>query len=220
MPIAIETAAFVSVVRPLLESNDLQGLLSALRQRWDCRQISRLVAHGDRDTRKVALLCLAMVAGRDCIELVQGQLSDSDRMINQMAEHALWSIWFRMGSPAANSELCRGSKALSARNLAVALECIDRAIECDPGFAEAYNQRAILRFMQDRFEESIADCRKAIRLMPCHFGAWACMGHCFLHLGQLDHAQRAYERAISINPHLDSVRETIVEIQHRVKKTA
>ena len=55
--------------------------------------------------------------------------------------------------------------------------------------------------------------------MPCHFGAWAGMGHCFLHLGQLDHAIRAYQRAIAINPHLECVRQTLAEIVRENVKT-
>jgi tetratricopeptide (TPR) repeat protein len=212
MPFAIEPTAFVSVVRPLLETNNIQGLIDTLRQRWNCGQISRLVSTGDRDARRVALVCLAMVGERTCIDLIQAQLTDPDACINQMAEHALWSIWFRCGTPAANLELCRGTKAAAARQYDPALEHLERAIELDGAFAEPFNQRAIVRYLQERYEESIADCRKAVRLMPCHFGAWAGMGHSFLHLGQLNHARRAYERALAINPHLDGVQQTLAEL--------
>ena len=215
MPIAIEPSTFVSVVRPLLESNNLHGLVEALHQRWNCGQIARLLNNGDRDARKVALVCLAMVGERGCIDPIAGQLLDTDHTINQMAEHALWSIWFRCGSPAANTELCRGAKALGRRELDLAIEHFDRAIESDPSFAEPHNQRAIALFLGDRFEESIADCRKAVRLMPSHFGALAGMGHSFLHLGQLDHAVRAYQRAVAVNPHLDCVRQTLAELARR-----
>jgi tetratricopeptide (TPR) repeat protein len=99
--------------------------------------------------------------------------------------------------------------------LGTATEHFDRAIAMDCTFAEAYNQRAIVRFLRDQYEESIADCRKTVRLMPSHFGAWAGMGHCFLHLGQMPHALKAYERALAINPHLTGLRETMAEIQAR-----
>ena len=216
MPFAIEPKAFVSVVRPLLESNDTRGLILALEDRWDIDQIARLLTHSDPDARKVALLCLAMVGDRSCIDAVQSQLTDSDLTVNQMAEHALWSIWFRSGSPEANLELCKGSRLVGYRKLPAALECFDRAVALDREFAEAYNQRAIVRYLREDFEGSISDCRKAIRLMPCHFGAWAGMGHCFLHLCQMDQALRAYERAMVINPQMSGVRQTIDEIRARL----
>jgi len=49
--------------------------------------------------------------------------------------------------------------------------------------------------------------------MPCHFGAWAGMGHCHAHVGRLDEALKSYERALSINPHLDGVREAVNELR-------
>lgn len=216
MPFAIEPATFVSTVRPLLESNDTHGLIEAIKLRWNCGQIARLLQHSDADAKKVALVCLAMVGDRACLEAVQSQLTDPDVTINQMAEHALWSIWFRIGSPEANEQLCRGARLLGYRKHAAAIECFDKAIAADRDFAEAYNQRALARFMRDEFEESIADCRKAVRLMPGHFGAWAGMGHCFLHLCQMDHALRAYERALAINPHMTCVRQTVDEIRMRL----
>jgi tetratricopeptide (TPR) repeat protein len=176
MPFAIEPQTFVSVVRPLLESNDPQGLVDAIHTRWNTGQVARLLTSPDRDARKVALVCLAMVGDRCCIEAVQTQLADPDATINEMAEHALWSIWCRLGSAQSNA-----------------------------------------RFLKEQFEESIADCRKAVRLMPGHFGALAGMGHCFLHLGQLDHALRAYERAIAINPQLHCVGQTVTEIRRQLK---
>jgi tetratricopeptide (TPR) repeat protein len=216
MPFAIEPQAFVSVVRPLLESNDTHGLIQTLRLRWNCGQIARLLAHSDSDAKKVALVCLGMVGDRSCIETVAPQLADADPTINQMAEHALWSIWFRIGSPAANDQLCKGARLLNYRRLGAAVECFDNAIAADPNFAEAYNQRSIARFLRDEYEASIGDCRKAVRLMPCHFGAWAGMGHSFLHLCQLDHALRAYERALQINPHMTCVSQTAAEIRSRL----
>jgi tetratricopeptide (TPR) repeat protein len=219
MPFQIEPQSFVSVVRPLLESNDTHGLLRTLQLRWSCGQIARLLNQSDSsdaDARKVALLCLAMVGDRGCLEAVQSQLLDVDSTINQLAEHALWSIWFRLGSPEANEQLCRGARLMSYRKLPAAIACFDKAITIDRDFAEAFNQRAIARFIQDDFEGSIADCRKAVRLIPGHFGAWAGMGHCFLHLCQLDHALKSYERALAINPHMTCVKQTVAEIKSRM----
>ena len=110
---------------------------------------------------------------------------DSDPMVNQMAEHAMWSIWFRSGARPRRTRSCAaGREALNGRDFAGALEHVDRAIRLDPKFAEAYNQRAIIHYLQERYEESIEDCSRAVERMPLHFGAWAGMGHCHAHLGR------------------------------------
>ncbi len=175
--------------------------------------ISDFLHRPDVDARKLALLCLTLVGTAETIPEICTQLTDNEPAVNQMAEHALWSIWFRGGSPEANAHLCRGAKQLSCKDFDAAVSHFDRAIELSPNFAEPYNQRAIARFMQDQYELSIGDCRRTIRLMPCHFGALAGMGHCFLHLGLLDHALRAYDRAIAINPHMQQVVEAAAEIR-------
>ena len=171
---------------------------------------------GDEDVRKVAALCLALVGKRCTIDKIAAQLKDPDPMVNQMAEHALWSIWFRCGSLPANKELCRGTKALNARNFDAAMEHFDRAIELDQDFAEAYNQRAIAHYLQEQFAESAEDAQKAAEKMPCHFGAWAGLGHCHLNLGNLHEALKCYEKALAINPHLDCLLQTADEIRNRL----
>ena len=216
MTATIDPVQFVSAVRPLLEKQDLQGLLKLLSERWSCEQIANLLMTADEDTRKVAALCLSLVGKRCTIDKIAEQLKDSDPMVNQMAEHALWSIWFRCGTPQANTELCRGTKALNAREFEKALDHFDRAIELDDDFAEAYNQRAIAHYLQEQFECSVEDCRRAIERMPCHFGAWAGMGHCFVHRNELADALKCYERALEINPQLDCLQQTITEIKQRL----
>ena len=134
-----------------------------------------------------------------------------------MAEHALWSIWFRLGAtPVANAALCRGARALGERDFAGAVAHFDAALAADPDFAEAYNQRAIARYLTDDFRASVADCREAVRLMPCHFGALAGMGHCYLHMDKLHHALRCYRRALDVYPHLEEVRQSVAEIERRL----
>jgi tetratricopeptide (TPR) repeat protein len=216
MPSALEASTFVAEVRPHLEHNDLAGLVALLRERWDVPKLEAMLLRPDADARKVALVCLSLVSTPATIPVIAAQLVSTDATVNSLAEHALWSIWFRAGSPEANQELCRGARQLAARNFDCAIEHLDRAIAISPGFAEAFNQRAIVRFMREEYELSIGDCRRAVRLMPCHFGAWAGMGHCFLHLGQLDHALRAYERALAVNPHLTTVAQAANEIRAKL----
>lgn len=194
----------------------MEGLLCHLKRHYSPDQITALLSCRDCDARKVAALSLSLVGGRCCIDPLAERLRDPDVMTNQMAEHALWSIWFRCGTQAANAELARGTQCLSDRKFECAFKHFGRAIELDPDFAEAYNQRAIVRYLQERYEESIDDCGRTVENMPLHFGAWAGMGHCHAHLGRLRDAVECYRRALSINPHLDGIPQTIQELQKRI----
>jgi tetratricopeptide (TPR) repeat protein len=208
---------FIASVKPLLEAKDLEGLFCHLRSNWTADQITSLLSSRNSDARKVAALALSLVGRACCIPALAERLRDRDIMTNQMAEHALWSIWFRCGSSEANAELARGAECLSGRNFDCAFDHFNRAVALSPEFAEAYNQRAIAWYMIEEYEKSAADCMRAAELMPCHFGAWAGLGHCHAHHGRLDEAIRCYERALAINPHLDGIRQVVGEIRGRVR---
>jgi len=203
----------VEAVKPLLERKDLVGLLQLLKSRWQADQIVELLKSRHGDARKVAALSLALVGGQCCLGPLSEQLKDPDPVVNGMAEHALWSIWFRSGCCEANHQLAKGAQAMENQDLAQAIQHFSRAIEIDPKFAEAYNQRAIANYLLDHFNESIDDCRRTTELMPCHFGAWAGMGHCHAHQGRMAAALACYRKALSINPHLECLTEACEELK-------
>lgn len=210
---SLDPDRFVADVQPLLERKDAPGLLALLQSRWRPEDILKLLTSRHPDARKVAALAIGMVGTRCCIEPLCRLLKDPDPITNEMAEHALWSIWFRLGTPQANHELARGALALNRRDLAHAIGHFDRAIELCPDFAEAYNQRAIALYLLERHEPCIQDCRKAVQLMPIHFGAWSGMGHCHVALRRFDEAIACYTKALEINPHLNCLKQSIEELR-------
>lgn len=211
----INPEQFIRQVQPLLERSDLPGLMQCIRKHWTPAQIASLFNHSNVDARKIAALVLGFVGERASIEPLARQLRDGDPMLNRMAEHSLWSIWFRCGCTIANQELLKGSRSLDDRDFDLAIRHFSRAIQIDPTFAEAYNQRALANYLKEDFEPSIADCKKVIELMPLHFGAWAGLGHCYAHTRQIDQAINAYTRALEINPHLECIREALAELGKR-----
>ena len=209
----LEPSEFVAVVQPLLARQDANGLREVLRARWTTDQIKAILHSDNTDARKVACLALALIGRKCAIPCVAEQLKDPDEVVNQMAEHALLSIWLRAGTEDANAALWRGMRALDRRDIECAMKHFTKAIDLDPTFAEAYNQRAIAKYLGERYDESIEDCLEAIERMPCHFLAWSGMGHCHAHSGRMKDAVRCYERAIAINPHLEAVREALRELK-------
>jgi tetratricopeptide (TPR) repeat protein len=212
----IDPARFVKIVKPVLERNDLPGLLAICKSNWTKEQIVDLLKCGHDDARKVAALALSLVGCEACIPEVARQLKDPDPTVNQMAEHALWSIWFRCGSVEANEHLAWGSQDLGRKKYQQAIDHFSQALKIHPRFAEAYNQRAIAYYLQENYKESIKDCQRATELMPCHFGAWAGMGHCYAGLGKLDEARECYAKAFEINPHWECIGKTLAELNRKL----
>jgi tetratricopeptide (TPR) repeat protein len=212
----IQPEEFVAAVQPLLERQDMCGLLHLLKTRWTPEQIVDLLKCRHCDARKVAALALSLVGGPCCVPPLAEQLKDPDRVVNEMAEHALWSIWVRSGSCEANCHIAKGAQALEDQDLERAVRHFSKAIEADPKFAEAYSQRAIAHCLMERWDLSMADCRRTVELMPCHFNAWAGLGHCHAHEGRWREALACYEKALSINPHIDCLVEACDEIRKQI----
>lgn len=176
-------------------------------------QIERLLAGGHDDARKTAAVALSLVGTGCCIDGLARLLRDPDPTVNQLAEHALWSIWLRAGTAEANQEMTEGHRALNALDFGRAVMHFTRAIKLDDDFAEAWNQRALAEYLRENWEASVEDCREVLRRMPCHFGAAAGLGHCLAHLGRTDEAITAYEHALRINPHMECVIQVLEELR-------
>src|ERR1700678_333015 len=126
--LTIDPIEFIDLVQPVLEAQDLPGLLSLLKTRWSCDQLVELLRSHHTDAKKVAILAIGLVGPTCAAEELALQLKDADATIHQMAEHALWSIWFRAGSCEANHELTRGAEALNTRDFDTAHRHFNKAI--------------------------------------------------------------------------------------------
>lgn len=192
-------------------------MVDAIQRNWSMAQVVELLNGGNQpdshDAQKVAAIALSLVGTDCCLAALAKQLKHPDRMMAQMAEHAMWSIWFRTGNCGAQKHFARGSVAFSQSRFDEAREEFSKAIQSDPKFAEAYNQRAIVHYVQERFDDSLHDCLRTTELMPLHFGAWAGAGHCHACLGNTRDAIACYERAKQINPHLECVDQLIAELR-------
>ena len=98
-------------------------------------------------------------------------LKDVDPRVRYLAENALWAIWFRADSPANNATLESVAELISRRRFDEAIVLATELIGRAPGFAEAYNQRAIAEFFLGRYAESAEDCKRAIERNRFHTGA-------------------------------------------------
>lgn len=212
----IDPDEFVSRVQPALEAQDWERLLKTLNAHWTSDQIVSLLGCGSPDARKIAALAIGMIGQACCLPELSKKLRDSDRMVVDMAEHAMWQIWFRGGCEAANAQLARGAEALNRQEIDEAISFLDKAIKLSPDFAEAYNQRAIAHYLAERYRDSIRDCERVIELMPLHFGAWSGLGHSQLAIGNHEAALNAYERALKVNPHLECIAELVQELREQV----
>src|SRR3712207_5263502 len=116
----MDPAEFVARVQPLLRGRDMHGLLKLLKTQYTHEQITSLFTSDNTDARKVAALAFGLVGSKCGLHKLAPLLRDPDPVVTQMAEHAMWSVWFRSGTREANCELKCGTRALDRRDFAKA----------------------------------------------------------------------------------------------------
>ncbi|MHB1155554.1 MAG: tetratricopeptide repeat protein [Phycisphaerales bacterium] len=215
-PKPIDSHLFISTVMPALESRDADELAQIVKKHWTKDQLCELLTHGSLDARKVVCLTLGLVGCKECTTCLVCALQDADPVVNELAEHALWSIWFRCGKCCAMGPFKRGLDALEHHDYQQAVEHLTEATILDDTFAEAYNQRAIAHYMMEHWCNCLADCRQAVQRVAVHFGAWAGMGHCHAQRGELADAAHCYRQTLSINPQMHDIAAALHKIEQKL----
>ncbi len=124
----------------------------------------------------------------------------------------IWEVWFESGAADIDRLLAAGNVAMNGRNFEAALARFDAVIARAPELAEGWNRRATLYYLMGEFEASITDIQHTLALEPRHFGALSGLGLVNIRLGQLREAIAAFEAALAVNPHMESARQNIREI--------
>ncbi len=128
-------------------------------------------------------------------------------------EDEIWAIWTGHDDPALEARMQRVIAAIARRRFAEADVLLAALLRDAPYWAEAWNKRATLRFLQHRDDDSIADIRRTLELEPRHFGAICGFGQICLRHGETAAAAAAFAAALDLNPHLDSVRAMLAELE-------
>lgn len=185
-----------------------------VRSRYTEGTLCRLLQSSDSPVaRRAAAVGLGMVGTFASNGPLASALRDDHEPVADAAADALWEVWFRGHTEEEAREL---RQALSLFDGAERLAALDDVARRFPEFAEAFNQRAILRFGRGQYPAAAADCEAVLRLNPVHFGAASGLGQCHLRMGKPKAALRAFLHALDINPTLLNLREAVEELKSRL----
>jgi tetratricopeptide (TPR) repeat protein len=135
-------------------------------------------------------------------------------------EDRIWALWMVSGSDTCNLLMGRAKAAADGKDYGLAVKLLDAVIELRPDYAEGWNRRATVYYLQKDYSHSLADIREVLAREPRHFGALSGLGAILQEIGDDKHALEAYRRALAIDPHLEHVGEVVKTLTEKVEGRA
>lgn len=134
------------------------------------------------------------------------------------AEKEIQRRWSRSGSATVDLLMSWAQQSLAAKEYGRALDFLDQVVMLKPDYAEGWNRRATVFYLQDEYGKALSDIEKVLILEPRHFGALAGIGTIFEELDRKADALAAFEKALAIDPYLDDdVRKSIDQLKPDVE---
>lgn len=141
---------------------------------------------------------------------------DANRLISE-----IWARWSTHPTQdSLTNRLRRGTSMMNQGDYVHAELLFSNIISEDPEFAEAYNKRATLFYIQGKLSQSKSDIAQTLALEPRHFGALAGLGMIEMAQGNLAAAKQAYEEALAVNPHMLNAVQIVRELDEKLQGLA
>ena len=171
--------------------------------------LTALADTGSTDNRRRGAEALGETGLMTDVPRLAAALRDSDPVVRDLAETAMWQVWSRSGDATIDRLFETGVEQMRAGQGEQAVDTFSEIIRRRPEFAEGWNKRATVYYLLGEYRRSLADCDEVMKRNPYHFGALSGYGMIYLKLDQPATALEYFERALRMNPNLESTRQTI-----------
>jgi hypothetical protein len=135
-------------------------------------------------------------------------LADPARPAEEI-EDQIWALWASHEDRVAEETMAAAIEAIASGKLQTARPLLDHLVVKHPDWAEVWNKRATLAYIEKRDADSLLDIAQTLRREPRHFGAMSGFGNICLRHGHLNEARAAFQVALAINPHMDDLRDML-----------
>jgi tetratricopeptide (TPR) repeat protein len=163
--------------------------------------------------RLEAIVWLANHGGMADTARMHELLRDSNALVRDYAEQALWALWSRSGDAAVDALMARGVEEMQAQDYRAAIATFSEVVKRRPQFAEGWNKRATVYYLAGEHEKSVADCAEVLKRNPGHFGALSGLGQIYMQLERYEDALEWFRKALAVNPNLVGVEFNIKGIE-------
>ena len=133
--------------------------------------------------------------------IAKAQTAEDDRAGRRVSDE-MWQVWLRAPDERAQAALDAGMQRRQVFDFAGAIKEYDRLVAYCPTYAEGFNQRAYINFLQENYEAALSDLDIALDLQPLHIGAQSGRALTLMNLGRLEEARAQMLIAVENNPWL------------------
>lgn len=134
--------------------------------------------------------------------------ADPEHSVEEI-EDQIWMLWSSHEDRVAEETLAAAVEAIASGELHKAKPLLDHLVAVHPDWAEAWNKRATVAYIEKRDADSLLDIAQTLRLEPRHFGAISGFGNLCLRHGHLNEARAAFQIALTFNPHMEELRDIL-----------
>jgi tetratricopeptide (TPR) repeat protein len=130
----------------------------------------------------------------------------------------IWTNWYQSNDAEVTQLMQLGEVSMRRAKYDEAVAYFSEIINIAPEFAEGWNRRATAYYLIGEYSLSTDDVDKTLTLEPRHFGALSGQGMIYLQLQQRELALQFMERALKVNPHLQSVRSSVKALKQLISE--
>jgi len=168
-------------------------------------QALNALTDGDPAVRRAGAARLGEIGAMTDVPALIKDLQDGDAQVRTTAENSIEQVWAKSGDAMIDALYKRGVEQMDAGDTDDAIATFSLIISRKPDFAEGWNKRATLYYLNGDYEKSLHDCSETIKRNPLHYGALSGSGLIYMRLDQPERALEYFKRALAINPNLGDV---------------
>lgn len=142
--------------------------------------------------------------------------STSDGREGRRITRKIRIIWRQTENEVANNAMSNAGWQLYNKRYESALTLLNRALDAQPEYAEAWSRRAAVYYVLGDYPRALEDIKRTLALEPRHFGALAELGAIYMQLEDFEAAKIALTQALDINPHLRATRQNLETVERRL----
>ena len=148
------------------------------------------------------------------IDKLFGELHKGSSTNPRATVEKIWALWSRNDSAMAEILLTQSGKAMRDGVFQTSEQMMNALLGSYPDYTEALNQRAMLYYNMKRYDDALVDVEAVLAEEPRHFGALSGLAAIYQAKGDVGKAAAALRDAISVNPHLQTAKDALKQLEH------